>query len=52
MDNPKHEELVPADELFVFELDERMEFGIAVIDPVADPNQMACNGSNCNSIQC
>lgn len=47
-------ELAPAEELFVFELDERLEFGIAVfdVDPVSEPNQLACNGSNCNSIQC
>jgi len=49
-------ELAPVEELFVFELDERLEFGIAVFDisadPVKEPNQMACNGSNCNSIQC
>jgi len=50
-------ELAPAEELFVFELDERLEFGIAVfdfgVDPVKDPNQMACNSSNCTTnIQC
>jgi hypothetical protein len=39
------------DDLFVVELDERLEFGVAIIDSDlgADGNGMCVNSSNCSS---
>jgi hypothetical protein len=44
--------LVPANDLFVLELDDRLEFGLAILDPsLLDSNYVACN-DNCNAYHC
>ena len=44
--------LIPADDLFVLELDDRLEFGLAILDPsLLDNNYVACN-DNCNAYSC
>jgi len=46
--SPEHG-LIPADDFLIVELDDRFEFGAAVIetDLIADDNY-GCNGTNCH----
>ena len=50
-DNKKKDEqqaLVPAENLLIFELDERLEFGTPILEPaLAVLDTTACNGSGC-----
>ena len=51
--NPSPDAITPASDLFVLELDDRIEFGLMVIHPLNEPaNYVACNGSNCNAYSC
>jgi len=46
------EGLIRANELFVLELDDRLEFGLAILDPsLVDCNTVGCN-NNCNAYSC
>ena len=46
-------ELVPAEDILIFELDDRLEFGTPILEPALSLlDQTACNGSNCNSTAC
>ena len=49
-DNKKDvgQELVPAEDILIFELDDRLEFGTPVLEPALSVlDDTACNGSNC-----
>jgi hypothetical protein len=47
------QELVPAEDILIFELDDRLEFGTPILEPALSLlDQTACNGSNCNSTAC
>jgi hypothetical protein len=50
---PPRDAITPANELFVLELDDRLEFGLMVIHPLNEPaNYVACNGNSCNAYSC
>ena len=56
-DNKKdiRQELIPAEDLLIFELDDRLEFGTPILEPALSVlDQTACNGSGCtvNSSAC
>lgn len=47
------QELVPAEDILIFELDDRLEFGTPILEPALSLlDQTACNGSACNSTAC
>lgn len=49
-DNKKaiRQELVPAENLLIFELDDRLEFGTPILEPALSIlDTTACNGSGC-----
>ena len=47
------ETLINANDLFALELDDRLEFGLAILDPsLVSPDAVACNHSNCNAASC
>ena len=47
------QELIPAEDILIFELDDRLEFGTPILEPALSLlDQTACNGSACNSTAC
>jgi hypothetical protein len=47
------QDLVPAEDILIFELDDRLEFGTPILEPALSLlDQTACNGSACNSRAC
>jgi hypothetical protein len=47
------QELVPAEDILIFEFDDRLEFGTPILEPALSLlDQTACNGSACNSTAC
>lgn len=51
--NNVKQELVPADDILIFELDDRLEFGTPILEPALSLLDVsACNGSACNSTAC
>ena len=42
-----HSELVPADDLLIVELDDRLEFGAAVLEGDLALSDLGCNGKSC-----
>lgn len=42
------QDLVPAEDILIFELDDRLEFGTPILEPALSVlDDTACNGSNC-----
>lgn len=47
------QELVPADDILIIELDNRLEFGTPILEPALSLlDTTGCNGSACNTSAC